>query len=121
MTPPRNAETMTDTELEDWGLLAPPLAEPLGDPMPTKGLETWSSEDGKTSTGIWECGPGPSRWEMKGEGELIHVVSGRMTCTAEDGTVTEIGPGDSYTFEPGWTGQWDIHETLRKVYAIFPG
>ena len=93
MTQLQHAETMTDAELEDWGLLALPLAEPLGDPMPTKGVETWSSEDGKTSTGIWECGPGPSRWEMKGEGELIHVVSGRMTCTAEDGTVTEIGPG----------------------------
>jgi uncharacterized protein len=117
----QHADTMTDDDLEDWGLLAPPLAEPLGDPMPTKGLETWSSEDSKTSTGIWECGPGPSRWKLDGEGELIYVVSGRMTCTEDDGTVTEIGPGDSMTFAPGWSGIWDIHETLRKVYAIFPG
>jgi uncharacterized protein len=118
---PLQAAAMTDDQLEDWGLLALPLAEPLGDPMPTRGLETWSAEDGKTSTGIWECDPGPSRWKLDGEGELIHVVKGRMTCTADDGTVTEIGPGDSFTFPPGWSGQWDIHETLRKVYAIFPG
>ena len=44
-----------------------------------------------------------------------------MTCTEDGGTVTEIGPGDSMTFAPGWSGIWDIHETLRKVYAIFPG
>jgi uncharacterized cupin superfamily protein len=117
--PVRAAELSVD-ELEDWGDLALPLAEPLGDPMPTWGLETWSSEDGATSTGIWVCGPGPSRWELEG-GEFIHVLAGRMTCTADDGTVTEIGAGDSMTFPPGWSGRWDIHETLWKVYTLFPG
>ncbi len=121
MSQTQHADAMTGADLEDWGLLAPPLAQPLGDPMPTRGLETWSSEDEKTSTGIWECEPGPSQWKLDGEGELIYVVRGRMTCTADDGTVTEVGPGDSMTFPPGWSGRWDIHETLRKVYAIFPG
>jgi uncharacterized cupin superfamily protein len=121
MSQTQHAETMSDAELEDWGPLEPPLAQPLGDPMPTRGLETWSSADEKTSTGIWECGPGPSQWKLEGQGELIYVVRGRMTCTADDGTVTEVGPGDSMTFAPGWSGRWDIHETLRKVYAIFPG
>ena len=70
--------------------------------MPTKGLETWSSEDSKTSTGIWECGAGSSRWEMKDEGELVHVVSGRMTCTAEDGERSETAIYDLlWRTEPG--------------------
>jgi uncharacterized cupin superfamily protein len=107
-------------ELEDWGDLAPPLATPLAGAMPTRGVETWSSADGATSTGIWECEPGPSDWALDG-GEFIHVLAGRMTCTASDGTVVELGPGDAMTFPPGWTGRWDIHETLRKVYTIFPG
>ena len=51
--------------------------------------------------------------------ETIHVLSGRMTCTADDGTVTEVGPGSTVVFPKGWAGTWDIHETLRKVYVIF--
>ena len=120
MSPAFRADALSEDDLEDWGPLAPPLAEPLGAAMATRGLETWSSVDEATSTGIWECEPGPSRWELDG-GEFIHVVRGRMTCTADDGTITEVGPGDSMTFAPGWSGRWDIHETLRKVYTIFPG
>ena len=54
----QHAETMTDAELEDWGPLALPLAEPLGDPMPTRGLETWSSADEKTSFSAFDMGLG---------------------------------------------------------------
>jgi uncharacterized protein len=119
MTEPVHAADLTD-ELEDWGDLAPPLGIPLGDPMPTRGLETWAAEGGTPSTGVWECEPGDSRWKLEGEGEFIHVVSGSMTCTSDDGVVTKLGPGDSFTFAPGWSGTWNIHETLRKVYTMFP-
>ncbi len=107
-------------ELEDWGPLEPPLAEALGDPMPTRGVETWASPDEKVSTGIWECEPGPSRWHFSGNGEFIHVISGRMTCTDEAGDAVTLTAGDSMTFPPGWKGEWRIEETLRKVYTVFP-
>jgi uncharacterized cupin superfamily protein len=43
-----------------------------------------------------------------------------MACTSDDGVVTKLGPGDSFTFAPGWSGTWNIHERLRKVCMMFP-
>ena len=31
----------------------------------------------------------------------------------------EIGVGDIAVFPLGWSGTWEIHETVRKVYSIF--
>jgi uncharacterized cupin superfamily protein len=101
-----------DAELEDWG----PLEEATGVPMATYGVELWA--DGDASGGVWECEPGPSRWVLE-TNEVIHLVRGRMTVTPDGGSPTEIGPGDVAVFPKGWTGTWDIHETVRKVYAIF--
>jgi uncharacterized cupin superfamily protein len=42
-----------------------------------------------------------------------------MTVTPDGGTPTEIAAGDVAVFRRGWSGTWEIHETLRKVYAIF--
>jgi uncharacterized cupin superfamily protein len=38
---------------------------------------------------------------------------------ADGGEPAEIGTGDMAVFPKGWTGTWDIHETVRKVYSIF--
>ena len=101
-----------DAELEDWG----PLEEATDHPMATHGLEVW--EDGGKSAGIWQCAPGPSRWVLE-ENEVIYLVAGRMTVTPDGGESTDVGPGDIAVFPLGWTGTWVIHETVRKVYAIF--
>jgi hypothetical protein len=102
----------TDAQLEDWG----PLAEATGEPMATQGLEVWV--DGDSSAGIWQCAPGPSRWTLE-TNEVIYLVAGRMTVTPDGGEASEIGVGDVAVFPKGWTGTWDIHETVRKVYSIF--
>ena len=84
--------------------------------MATHGVELWV--DGGKSAGIWQCTPGPSRWRS-GENEVIYVLSGRMTVTPDGGKPVDVGAGDIAVFPMGWTGTWDIHETVRKVYAIF--
>jgi uncharacterized cupin superfamily protein len=110
MTPHTN--DVAAAELEDWG----PLEEATGPQMSTAGLAVWV--EGSTSGGIWECTPGPSYWIQK-EHEVIHVVSGRMTVTRDGGQPVELRAGDMAVFPKGWSGTWDIHETVRKVYAIF--
>ena len=35
------------------------------------------------------------------------------------GEPSEIGPGDTAVFPRGWTGTWQIHETIRKLYVLF--
>lgn len=116
-TPTFRAADLTD--LEDWGPLEPPLATATGDPMPTRGLDLWTNDDESISTGTWECEPGPSRWDFTDNGEFIHVLSGRMTCTHDDGSSVELSAGSTAVFPPGWGGTWEVHETLRKVYVIF--
>jgi uncharacterized protein len=101
-----------DAELEDWG----PLDEATGDEMATHGLELWA--DGDASAGIWQCAPGPSRWTLE-TNEVIYLVAGRMTVTRDGGAPEEIGVGDMAVFPKGWTGTWDIHDTVRKVYSVF--
>lgn len=101
-----------NAELEDWG----PLEEATGHPMSTHGRELWA--DGSASAGIWQCEPGPSRWQLETH-EVIYLVAGRMTVTPDGGEAREIGVGDIAVFPRGWSGTWDIHETVRKVYSIF--
>jgi hypothetical protein len=101
-----------DAELEDWG----PLDEVTEHPMTTHGAELWV--DGEASAGIWQCAPGPSRWKLE-TNEVIYLVAGRMTVTPDDGEPAEVGVGDMAVFPTGWTGTWDIHETVRKVHSIF--
>jgi uncharacterized protein len=102
-----------DAELEDWG----PLAEATDQPMQTSGTTMWAGE-GEQEAGVWECTAGPSRWKLD-TNEVVHIVSGRMTVTPDGGEPTDIGPGDTAVFPLGWTGTWQIHETIRKVYVIF--
>jgi hypothetical protein len=101
-----------DAELEDWGA----LDEATGPEMATHGVELWA--EGGASAGVWQCAPGPSRWTLE-TNEVIYLVAGRMTVTPEGGESAEIGVGDMAVFPKGWTGTWDIHETVRKVYSIF--
>jgi hypothetical protein len=51
--------------------------------------------------------------------EVIHLIAGRMTCTVDGGESTEVIAGDVAIFPKGWSGDWEIHEKVRKVYAIF--
>lgn len=104
-------------QLEAWGA----IGSAIDGEMTTRGVEHWRSADERVGTGIWECDAGRFRAHFRDRGEFIQVVSGRMTCTAEDGTVTELGPGDAMTFPPGWAGEWHVHEPLRKLYCEFKG
>lgn len=113
VTTPVFGDAATRQDLEDWG----PLEEATGAEMRTSGLTLWTDEAG-SETGIWECTPGPSRWKLE-TNELVHVLVGKMTVTADGADPLRAGPGDVLMFPKGWEGTWDIHETLRKVYAIF--
>lgn len=99
-------------ELDDWGL----LEEATGEPMQTYGRYLWEG-DGQ-EIGVWECEPGPSYWKQE-DNEFVHVLSGRMTVTPDGGEPLEIGAGDSAFFPAGWSGTWDIHQAVRKVFVIF--
>ena len=46
-------------------------------------------------------------------------MHGRGTLTDKaDGRKTELVPGTWHTLPTGWSGRWDITETLRKMYVL---
>ncbi len=82
--------------------------------------ESWQviSDDGRVELGIWEVTPGSFRGETDGIYEQMHFVAGRGTITDAEGAVTEIRPGVVMLCPDGWSGVWDVRETIRKTYAI---
>lgn len=88
-----------------------------GDPQ--LGLRTLAPE-ATGNLGIWECQPGGWPVVNRPDTEFTYIVSGRARLTDEGtGTVAEVTGGDLVILPPGWTGRWDVLETVRKVYAIY--
>jgi uncharacterized cupin superfamily protein len=106
-------------ELESAGLMREPWGTVLDGPMEMRRRELWRSRDSRVTVGVWECDAGRFQTLFDGVGEHIRVVAGAMVCTADDGTVTELAPGDSMTFPPGWSGIWDVRSPLRKIFCGF--
>ena len=74
----------------------------------------------RAQVGIWECQPGGWPIVNRPDTETCYIISGRATLTdTESGTAIEISAGDFVILPPGWTGRWDVTETLRKAYSIF--
>jgi uncharacterized cupin superfamily protein len=71
--------------------------------------------------GIWEVTPGRFLSSKPDVGEVMHFVAGAGEITHADGTVTRIAPGVTLSLQPGWTGEWEVTATVRKVYAIYSG
>jgi uncharacterized cupin superfamily protein len=70
-----------------------------------------------TEIGIWEVTPGSFPAWKDDVCELMQFVAGRGTITDANG-VTEIEPGVTMFTPDGWTGIWDVTETVRKTYAL---
>lgn len=106
-------------ELDDYGPLQPPVGTALDGPMATSGKVFWQSEDGRITTGVWECAAGRMRADFANDGEMVHVVAGTIQARADDGAEHVIGPGQSATFPPHWKGVWTLASPMRKLYCTF--
>jgi uncharacterized cupin superfamily protein len=93
---------------------AVPTAE-AGEPY-----ESWLviSDDGRVELGIWEVTPGSFRGACDGYYEQMHFVAGTGSITDADGLVTPIRPGVVMLCPDGWSGTWEVEETVRKTYAV---
>ena len=76
--------------------------------------------DAAGNTGVWECRPGGWPVVDRPDTEVCYVLSGAATLTDDaTGTTHELRAGDFLVLPVGWSGRWDVTETLRKVYAIY--
>ena len=82
-------------------------------------VNLWSSADGETNIGVWECTPGRFTADRTAAGEYCHIIAGRATVRNEDGSnPRDIGPGDLLILPRGWKGEWTLHSHMRKLYVI---
>lgn len=70
--------------------------------------------------GVWECQPGGWPVVNRPDTEFTYIISGRAVLTdSASGEEVLVTGGDLIILPPGWTGRWDVIETVRKVYAIY--
>jgi uncharacterized cupin superfamily protein len=110
-------ETDLDGELEPTG---PRIGADRGEPQ-TASRILHASADGSTQVGIWECTPGGWAIVDRTDTEIVRIVRGRARITDADGTIHDLGRGDTLVFPLGWSGRWDISETIRKVFVTIAG
>jgi hypothetical protein len=118
-------EIKTITDLIFFGTHAPEFSETLTAedkclrcrPM----QRTWhhyTSEDGRFFAGIWEADPGC--WTIRyTENEFCQILSGRSVLRDASGREREVRAGDNFTIPAGFSGEWDVQETTRKIYVIY--
>jgi uncharacterized cupin superfamily protein len=98
--------------LEDWG---PRVGADVGQPQ-MSGRIFYEGND--VQIGVWECTPGGWAIEDRPDHETVRIIAGRARLTDADGTSVELGPGDALTLPKGWSGRWDILQTVRKFYVL---
>jgi uncharacterized cupin superfamily protein len=84
-----------------------------GTPMArSKRLAT--SVDGTSSVMAWSCTAGRFKWNYAVD-ETIHLISGEVFVTDENGKVRRVGPGDMVFFPAGSVSTWYIPDHVRKL------
>uniref|UniRef100_A0A7S4VJK0 (S)-ureidoglycine aminohydrolase cupin domain-containing protein n=1 Tax=Alexandrium monilatum TaxID=311494 RepID=A0A7S4VJK0_9DINO len=74
---------------------------------------------GSTAVGAWACTPGGFEGTSnRPTTEWFHVLEGSGFLTNLDGTARRFGPGSTVILPKGWSGRWDVLETVRKVWVV---
>lgn len=74
-------------------------------------------DNGRMSCGYWSCEPGHFAVPPRATTEVFHVLSGMFFLTNADGSARRCTAGDTVVLPAGWSGHWDIIETVQKVWV----
>jgi len=81
--------------------------------------QTWVlHEAGPVSAGVWACEVG--RWRIvfpATRQEYFHVLAGRVRLHGPGGA-TDIGPGQGGVIPPGFEGEFEVLEPVRKQFVL---
>ena len=88
-----------------------------GDPQCRNWRHYLAEEDGiTTSSGLWEATEGAFSFHFE-HWEFFHVISGVVVVTPEGAEPMTLRAGDALVVEPGFTGRWEVVETMVKHYV----
>jgi uncharacterized cupin superfamily protein len=74
--------------------------------------------DGALKCGQWIGQPGELQVRPRAHHEMFTVISGLIELVEEDGSVTQVGPGQAGFVPKGWTGIWRTVRETRKTYML---
>jgi uncharacterized protein len=78
----------------------------------------FSDSTGQLFAGVWESTPG--RWRVRyTENEFCHIIHGEVQIESSSGESWSFKAGDSFVIPAGFSGVWDVGQSLRKLYVIF--
>lgn len=68
--------------------------------------------------GAWACSPGSFEVSEPQDCTIFfHVLDGTFFISNSDGSAQRCESGDTIVLPKGWTGYWDIIDTVRKVWV----
>jgi uncharacterized protein len=102
---PADVELMADPIQPDWIIEGAPQAR-------SKRLAR--SADGTASVMAWSCTAGRFTWRYTVD-ETLHIISGEVLVTGENGEVRRLGPGDMAFFPAGSRSTWHVPVEVRKL------
>lgn len=75
-------------------------------------------DKGPTEVGAWTCTPGSFAVGKRASSEGFHVLEGVFFLTNADGTARRCVAGDTVVLPRGWSGHWDVIETVKKLWVV---
>jgi uncharacterized cupin superfamily protein len=78
----------------------------------------FSTDDEKTTAGVWECAPTVEEFDDYPDHEMITVLAGSVTLTDERGESDTFTSGDTFFIVKGSKIRWEITEKLWKFYMV---
>jgi uncharacterized protein len=100
--------------LQDQGTPAHSASHP---PCRFSGIDVALNGAGDNNCGIWECTPGRFARQLA-QAEVMHILKGHGRFTPTRGEPVEFRSGDTLFFPAHTPGEWDIRETVRKVFVV---
>lgn len=101
-------------------------ALPVGNPpaasvLLTEAPKAWSETlftAGKLRIGVWECEAYARRQVEPAYSELMFILQGVVTLSAQTGEQYQVRKGETVVVPRGATNAWSSTETVRKVFCI---
>ncbi len=103
---------VSDVALEPAG---PRVGADSGDPQ--MAATVFFSGHG-VEVGVWECTAGGWAIVDRPTTETMMLLRGTATITPAQGAPVSLSEGDVFVLPKGWSGRWDIAETVRKFYVL---
>ena len=87
-----------------------------GCPEITVTVDEWS-EDGSKIGGHWQSSPGTFHVTCNTP-TLVRLLEGHIRLTPLGACAIDLAAGDTFTFAPGFKGDWDNRTATRQRFAL---